>query len=617
MSKRTLLFCFATFAVFFKNTNHLHCQETLLFNYLSQSIENLSGSEQDIFYRLWESNHYLEYRFAELNNPEDAFVGTTVSVNLPDRIAVFRVDWVQQKLNGDFYWMGFSDTPSEGGSFTLSYESLGGYMGHIAFNSQESFYHIFPLSQNKVVLLKTIKDFLPCGTKLQLPELGEEDDVLEIDPRNLCPTSNIRILFLFTNRANSSGLSPVTVANRIIDELNTTTQASQLQPWEIRFELANVINLGLFVETDNISSDVEDLVADEIAQNLRASNFADIVILLTNSPLYDAAGIVSKINADFDHAFSIAQIFPASVGFTASHEVGHMLGARHQRCSICGEGFLNLTGGCDIWTLGHGFTIGDNFRTIMYQNGCDMRTRLGRWSNPDAELDGEETGNYWNRSSKPLRRNAPKIACFFDSPETPNTNMIAGISGPSSISCIGTWYASITNNLGTPPNNYSWEISDNGISNWVLVNSGSNFITASQIESNWSYDYECGESFFLRLRVSDSSSPTLLATNSKQINVICCVDGEVIENRNFSLEYKVNALSALFPIPSSGTLFYKALPFYMLEILNLEGKVLHSFKKNTAEIADFVIDLTNLPAGVYLAKQTKQKNIILSKIIKL
>lgn len=617
--KQTIL-RYAVQLVLITLTFQLGAQRTSLFNYLNKQNTVLSSSEQAKFNQFYGSGDYIDFEYATLSPISTSFIKQTVVVNLPNKTTTFKIDRATTTIENNFYWMGTPINNEEGGVFTLSYQVGAGYIGSINFEADQLFYQIFPLSTEKIAILQVKPDIFKnkwtCGVSPTAPEIEDEADD-ELETRASCPTRDIRILFLFTKKAAASGLTPNTVASAVIAELNTTAAASGVPTSQISFTLAGTLSLSSFIESANIDDDIDDLVNFPLANTLRANNFADLVVLLTNEPLYTAAGIAADINTNFDNAYAIAQIRPASTGFTATHEVGHLLGARHQRCSTCGGIWGSPLGfnGCDELTLGHGFKVGPSSRTIMYQNGCDSRTRIGRWSNPDVTFAGSPTGNYWNKNSRKLRNNAGKVSCFFGPPPVINNNMIVRISGPNGTSCGGgIWNANISNNSGTPPYTYVWELSENGISGWSNLYVNSQSITEEQIiDSGPFHAIGCGEFFYLRVKVYDSSSPQLTATNSRQLVSYCCIQDGNSEPRSLDDLNNVK----LFPNPTTGY-FYYALPLNnQIKIYNSAGQIQNIQYERIAE--NYVlINLSNSVNGLYIIRETDSKNnLVTNKLVKI
>jgi len=102
------------------------------------------------------------------------------------------------------------------------------------------------------------------------------------------------------------------------------------------FENAEQLAQSRIITFDDMAEDLEALADDPVVQQLRDENGTDLVMLLVFQDAYRRFGRALDIRTDDDSAYSIARIERASGGFTGSHEIAHMMGCRHQRCSTCG-----------------------------------------------------------------------------------------------------------------------------------------------------------------------------------------------------------------------------------------------------------------------------------------
>lgn len=589
-----------------------YSQRTTLLNYLPKSTNDLTLNEQIKLNAILLANEHIAYDIATVNSESTVFIDRSIEINFTSSLLQgtylgssnlnvnFVVDYVDTQIDGTYYWMG-NTIEGHAGSATISKHPDNLYTGKVNFES-DLMYQILPLGPEKVVVIRIDPTKIPDGYSCTTPpgdsnDLGSEDDDLEADTRGNCPTRKVRILFLFTNRAAApSNTSPFIVAQNVINELNVSSNASKMFHWEVFYELANTVNLGGFIESTSIGDDLSDLANATNVQTLREDNLADLVVLLTDSQSY-GGGRAMDIKTDFDSAFSIADIDAANGNFTASHEVGHMMGARHQRCSECGGGYLGLTSGCDEIGRGHGAGIEGNFRTIMYQNGCSSRVRTGRWSNPDADFMGSPTGDWWRNNARSITNHASTVACFFPEPPVINTAMMVNILGPGFTSCGGgLWSANVFNNTGTEPYTFIWEISESGVSNWSLVGGNTESITEEEITS--SYGYGQWENFFLRVRVRDSSSPQFSASKSKSIGHVYCING----SNESSTRSIINKTKKAYPNPSATFLYYTFEKSASIKILDVSGKQVYC---NYEQISDqqILINTINLARGIYFISE--------------
>jgi hypothetical protein len=122
---------------------------------------------------------------------------------------------------------------------------------------------------------------------------------------------------------------------------------------------------------------------DEV-HGLRDASRADVVVLLTDGN--DACG-VGYLNAPASHAFAVVGWRCATGNYSFAHEIGHVLGANHDRANASDSPY----------PYGHGYQFrlgsGERFRTIMSYDCPGGCTRLNTWSNPDITYGGARTGD--------------------------------------------------------------------------------------------------------------------------------------------------------------------------------------------------------------------------------
>lgn len=90
--------------------------------------------------------------------------------------------------------------------------------------------------------------------------------------------------------------------------------------------------------------------------------------------------------------------------FTIAHEVGHILGARHDRL---------VDGNNEPYAYAHGYVNGTKWRDIMsYKGSCGGCPRIPFWSNPRIVYEGEATGTHASDNARVILEQAERVSNF-------------------------------------------------------------------------------------------------------------------------------------------------------------------------------------------------------------
>ena len=144
-----------------------------------------------------------------------------------------------------------------------------------------------------------------------------------------------------------------------------------------------------------------DGVLDEIHW-LREKHRADVAMLIVHD--LNGCGLAAGVAAPAERAFAVVHHGCAAATYSLAHEIGHIIGARHD------SGLDNST---EPFTYGHGFVNGKKWRTMMgYEQSCEGCPRLPIWSNPDVLIQGENAGNEFSNNARVLREQAARVAAF-------------------------------------------------------------------------------------------------------------------------------------------------------------------------------------------------------------
>ena len=139
-----------------------------------------------------------------------------------------------------------------------------------------------------------------------------------------------------------------------------------------------------------------------MVRRLRDEKRADVVALIVDDP--SGCGLSTRVAADADEAYVVVHHSCAALTYTLAHEVGHIIGARHDR---------DLDPTPSPFPYGHGYVHGTKWRDIMsYRSSCGGCPRLPFWSNPMVKVRGERAGAIDTDNARVLLEQAERVSLF-------------------------------------------------------------------------------------------------------------------------------------------------------------------------------------------------------------
>ena len=215
----------------------------------------------------------------------------------------------------------------------------------------------------------------------------------------------IDLMLLYTKNAVNEYLGePEGLIADAIDEANETFARSGLG--NIRLRLVHT----QLVDFDEAGSDhfeilyamVEGVGNFKHVSKLRDEKAADIVGLIVHNP--SGCGLSTRVGADAEEAFFVAHHACAANTFTIAHEIGHIIGARHDRLVDAN----NMP-----FPYAHGYVNGTKWRDIMsYRESCGSCPRIPYWSNPRVLYKGEPTGTPASDNARVILEQAERVSNF-------------------------------------------------------------------------------------------------------------------------------------------------------------------------------------------------------------
>ena len=211
----------------------------------------------------------------------------------------------------------------------------------------------------------------------------------------ICPPAeqsviDLAVFYTPAARENAGGIDEIATAiDLMVAETNTAYSNSGANQ---RIKLVAVEEVVGYSETQDLAVNIarlrseSDGYMDEI-HDVRDTVAADIVVLLTAGSSGRAYQLVIPSASSESSAFAVAN---ADSTRTFAHELGHIMGLRHDRYAVCGDNCNSFTrfpyafGYVNQQALEPGAPDTAFWRTIMaYPNQCGPCPAILRFSNPD------------------------------------------------------------------------------------------------------------------------------------------------------------------------------------------------------------------------------------------
>lgn len=254
--------------------------------------------------------------------------------------------------------------------------------------------------------LDNLKDSAPGRTDIALapppvrllPEDGTKD-------AGTSPPTTITLIIAYTRAAarHYANIRKDLIALAVA-EANQSLVRSGIEG--VRIEVVHIyetdyVEQGTHFEHMFRFAEKKDGFADEI-HTLRDRYKADVAVMIVNDS--NGCGLSAGIAPPADRAFAVVHHGCAAATYSLAHEIGHVIGARHD------------TGYDDTKTpfaYGHGYVNGTKWRTMMsYEQSCGGCPRLPIWSNPDMKVQGEAVGNELANNARVIREGAKRVSDF-------------------------------------------------------------------------------------------------------------------------------------------------------------------------------------------------------------
>ena len=215
----------------------------------------------------------------------------------------------------------------------------------------------------------------------------------------------IDVMLLYTPAAANHYIrDPADLLELAIETTNETFRNSGLGNVKLRLVHSQAIDYdeGTADQFDHLYRMVDGKGPFKDVKRLRNEKRADIIGLILHDP--QGCGLSTRVGADADEAYFVVHHSCAAITYSIAHEIGHILGTRHDRTVDANE---------TPFPFGHGYVNGTKWRDMMsYREGCGGCPRIPFWSNPRVLYNGEPTGTTAADNARVILLQAERVANF-------------------------------------------------------------------------------------------------------------------------------------------------------------------------------------------------------------
>lgn len=364
------------------------------------------NSGQSAKYNVYKSNNIYKYvNPIVIGNLKALFNRQKLPIKLPGQNApvIFEKTSIEtyDDLNFEFYGI------SQDGEGEIHLTGKDGkLLGNLHY--KERIFEIYDLGLRKNIIVE-FSDIIKQGSDCALGSI-EQEQKNHIENKPVLETRNAgnitRLLILYTAKA-AYIQSPTDVATAAVSQLNQALVNSQVPNTTLCVQIAAVKPLYGFNETQSIGGDLNALITNVTAGNLREQHQADLVILLTDGNYGNYLGLAQLGPRVSSVAYAIVEADCATALYTFAHEVTHLFGCDH----VGGEYLAILQS--PMYARGYGWRkcLFCSWKGTIH--GSANHIRYQYFSNPNVNYDGVFIGNVtYNDNARQLREQASTVSNY-------------------------------------------------------------------------------------------------------------------------------------------------------------------------------------------------------------
>ena len=441
-----------------------------LFTLVTNGIAGLTTLQQLNLGKIQQEGTVVSTMIVEVANVKDLQQGGVINLQMPgkDCTAQVKAKSIESYSNGDYTWYG--EVEKENGETEEACSCYDGIVTLISRSGRlfgtiridEDHWSLHDLGGGKRTLVQ--RDFTENGLGCSMPDSGEEslsNSIAQDRTYGNCP---VRVLALYTPNALAAAADLEDRIEAAFVDANQALRNSKISPNGLTLILHGIEPFE-FTESNDIRSDLNNLIPNSTLLARRNDTRADLVILYTNGN-YTLGG-VARLGPSIDSALCIVNKIGENL-YTTAHELAHLFGCRHD-LEDDPEG---------TYEHGYNFKTGcwpfrDKRETIMVSPVTN--NRILHFSNPNVYYKGKSTGtDDSENNARLLRTNACTVASFREDAVNAPFRVIPS-SGQEACPCAYVVFTVSGIGGGPGPYQFEWFTSTDGFNYGPLEGIGNTF----------------------------------------------------------------------------------------------------------------------------------------------